>query len=86
MAEQRKRPGTGQRPVGLRRAMSAIQRPCSNAFSRPKSSARPRRPYSAYTRRGSEEDGPKYEAPETGREWWRAYLKVAPLLIIRRIK
>lgn len=76
MAEQRARPGTGQRPVGLRRAMSAIQRPTSGAQGRPMSSTRPRRPYSAYTRKGEEEEGPKFEAPETNREWWRAYLKV----------
>ena len=53
--------------------MSAIQRPSSG---RPTSSARPRRPYSAYTRKGSEEEEPKFEAPQTDREWWRAYLKV----------
>lgn len=76
MAEQTMRPGTAQRPVGLRRAMSAIQRPSSGALGRP-ASGRPRRPYSAYTRKGAEEEGPKYEAPETNREWWRAYLKVS---------
>ena len=81
MAEKVTRPGTGQRPVGLRRAMSAIQRPSTG---RPGSSTRPRRPYSAYTRKGSEEDGPKYETPQTGREWWRAYLKVSSILHCRR--
>ena len=74
------RPGTAQRPVGLRRAMSAIQRPSSSGLVRPTSSSRPRRPYSAYTRKGVEEEGPKYEAPESGREWWRVYLKVRSLL------
>ena len=74
MAEEKRRPGTGgQRPVGLRRAMSAIQRPSSG---RPMSSARPRRPYSAYTKKGDEEESPKFEAPKSNREWWRAYLKV----------
>ena len=53
--------------------MSAIQRPSGG---RPVSSARSRRPYSAYSRKGTEEEGPKYEAPQTDREWWRAYLKV----------
>ena len=74
------RPGTAQKPVGLRRAMSAIQRPSSSGLVRPTSSSRPRRPYSAYTRKGVEEEGPKYEAPESGREWWRVYLKVRSLL------
>lgn len=79
MAEVKKRPGTGgQRPVGLRRAMSAIQRPTSG---RPMSSTRPRRPYSAYTRKGDEEEGPKFEAPQTNREWWRSYLKVHSIII-----
>ena len=64
---------TGQKPVGLRRTMSAIQRPSGG---RPVSSARSRRPYSAYSRKGTEEEGPKYEAPQTDIEWWRAYLKV----------
>lgn len=81
MAEQRMRPGTAQRRVGLCRAKSAIQRPSSSALGRPTSSARPRRPYSAYTHKGSEEQGPKYEAPETGREWWRFYLKVCFLRV-----
>lgn len=70
------RPGTAQKSSRLRRAMSAIERPSSGALGRPTSSTRPRRPYSAYTRKGCEEEGPKYEAPETGREWWRFYLKV----------
>ena len=70
------RPGTARKPVRLRRAMSAIQRP-STGTGAPLGSARPRRPYSAYTRKGAEEEGPKYETPETGREWWRFYLKVA---------
>ncbi|CAI8024350.1 hypothetical protein GBAR_LOCUS14151 [Geodia barretti] len=77
MAEEKRRPGTGgQRPVGLRRAMSAIQRPSSG---RPMSSARPRRPYSAYTKKGDEEESPKFEAPKSNREWWRAYLKETPI-------
>lgn len=70
------RPSTSQRSSRLRRAMSAIVRPSSGALGRPTSSAKRQRPYSAYTRKGSEEEGPKYEAPETGREWWRFYLKV----------
>ena len=76
MDEPRMRPGTAQRSTRLRRAMSAIERPSSGVLGRPTSSTKPRRPYSAYTRKGSEEEGPKYEAPETGREWWRFYLKV----------
>ena len=79
MADRGMRPGTAQRPVRLRRAMSAIQRPRSGAAGRPMSGSRPRRPYSAYTCKGGEEEGPKYEAPETGREWWRFYLKVTCL-------
>lgn len=58
-----------------RRAMSAIARPTSGA-SRPLTASRPRRPYSAYTNRGSEEDQPKYDVPESNREWWRFYMKV----------
>lgn len=76
MDEPRMRPGTAQKSSRLRRAMSAIERPSTG---RPTSSTRPRRPYSAYTRKGSEEEGPKYEAPETGREWWRFYLKETPI-------
>ena len=87
-AEEKKRPGTGsQRPMGLRRAMSAIQRRPSSS-GRPLSSSRPRRPYSAYTRKGDEEEGPKFEAPQSNREWWRAYLKVhsvCSLLLLQRL-
>ena len=58
-----------------RRAMSAIARPSSGA-------GRQRRPYSAYTKRGSEENSPKYDAPETNREWWRFYMKVQCITIL----
>ena len=59
-----------------RRAMSAIARP--NTSMRPGTAVgRPRRPYSAYTKRGGEaENTPKLDAPESNREWWRFYLKV----------
>lgn len=59
-----------------RRAMSAIVRP-GNA-GRPLTSTR--RPYSAYTKRdGEAENTPKYDGPESNREWWRFYLKVSYL-------
>lgn len=61
-----------------RRAMSAIARP-SSGVSRPLTASRPRRPYSAYTKRGIEEDQPKYDVPESNREWWRFYMKVKTL-------
>ena len=58
-----------------RRAVSAVARLRSAQAARP-STARSR-PYSAYTRRGSEdEDTPNYVAPQTNREWWRYYVKV----------
>lgn len=57
-----------------RRAMSAIARP-TTAARRPMTGSR--RPYSAYTRReGESENMPKYDAPESNREWWRFYMKV----------
>ena len=57
-----------------RRAMSAIARP-GTAARRPMTASR--RPYSAYTRReGESENMPKYDAPESNREWWRFYVKV----------
>ena len=60
--------------------MSAIQKPSSAVLGigRPSSGVvrPPRRPYSAYTRKGPEEEGPKFDVPESNREWWRAYLKV----------
>ena len=58
-----------------RRAMSAIARPSSSTV-RPFTASRPRRPYSAYTKKGSEDDTPQYDAPTTNREWWRYYVKV----------
>lgn len=61
-----------------RRAMSAVQRPTTAAI-RPSTASRPRRPYSAYTQRGGEEDTPKFEEEATQREWWRYYLKVGLL-------
>lgn len=64
-----------------RRAMSAIARPSSGA-GRPPTAGRQRRPYSAYTKRGSEENSPKYDAPETNREWWRFYMKVQCITIL----
>ncbi len=57
--------------------MSAIARPSSGAL-RPATATRPRRPYSAYSRKGSEDDAPKFDAPESNREWWRFYMKVVP--------
>lgn len=59
-----------------RRAMSAVQRPTTAAI-RPFTASRPRRPYSAYTQRGGEEDTPKFDEEATQREWWRFYLKVS---------
>ena len=59
----------------MKRFSSARQRP-QTSLVRPFTASRPRRPYSAYTHRGSEETGPKYDAPETAREWWRHYVKV----------
>lgn len=54
-----------------------MPRPTSS-FNRPMSSARPRRPYSAYTKRGVEEEGQKYDEPNSNREWWRSYVKDTP--------
>ena len=54
--------------------MSAIARP-GTASKQP--ATKPRRPYSAYTRReGEAENMPKYDGPESNREWWRFYVKV----------
>lgn len=61
----------------MKRFSSARQRP-QTSLVRPFTASRPRRPYSAYTDRGSEETGPKYDAPETTREWWRHYVKETP--------
>lgn len=60
--------------------MSAIARPPTAAL-RPgtaaSASSKPRRPYSAYTKRGGDDsDRPKYDSEESNREWWRFYLKV----------
>ncbi len=73
---------TQRRPSARRRrAMSAIARPPTAAL-RPGtasgSSIKPRRPYSAYTKRGGDEceAGPKYDTEASGREWWRVHLKV----------
>lgn len=60
----------------LKRSMSAVQRPRTSLVRAFTASSRPRRPYSAYTSRGTEEQGPKFDAPETNREWWRQYVKV----------
>lgn len=59
-----------------RRALSAIARPKTSALLRPASVTKPRRPYSAYTQRGAEEDTPQYDPPQSEREWWRYYVKV----------
>lgn len=66
-----------------RRAMSAIARPPTAAL-RPGTASvnsKPRRPYSAYTKRGGDESeaGPRYDSEESNREWWRFYLKVLKL-------
>lgn len=69
---------TVQRPsTRQRRAMSAIARPAS---MRPLTASR--RPYSAYTKRGEgdQENLPKYDGPESNREWWRFYVKVYTVL------
>ena len=69
--------GTQRRPSARRRrAMSAIARPSTAALRPGTASGKPRRPYSAYTKRTGDEDTPKYDAQETNREWWRFYLKV----------
>ena len=60
-----------------KRAISAIERRPSSGSVRPFTASRSRRPYSAYTKRSVEEQGPKYDAPETSREWWRQYVKVS---------
>ena len=59
-----------------RRALSAIARPKTSALLRPPSATKPRRPYSAYSLRGAEDDTPKYDPPQSEREWWRYYVKV----------
>jgi hypothetical protein len=74
-------PGNGRLPSAgakLRRSTSAM--PKQGAASlRPLTASRPRRPYSAYTTRGPEEQTPKYDNPESNREWWRGYLKETPI-------
>lgn len=64
-----------------RRAMSAVPRR-SSVSDRPLTArpgtGRTRRPYSAYSNKGDEADGPKYDHPTTKREWWRFYLKETP--------
>ncbi len=69
------RPATSRRlSARKRRAMSAIPRP-GTAATRPMTT--PRRPYSAYTKREGDADAvPKYDGPESDREWWRFYMKV----------
>ena len=65
--------------VKLQRSQSAVQSPMKRpptAAIRPLTASRPRRPYSAYTQRGAEEQGQRFDAPETNREWWRHYVKV----------
>ena len=64
-----------ERRGSVKRSASAVQRP-GTAFIRPFTASKPRRPYSAYTNRGTEEAGPKFDVPETNREWWRTYVKV----------
>lgn len=66
--------------------MSAIARPATTT-ARPgtasSSSCKPRRPYSAYTKRvGEESEGPKFDTQETSREWWRSFLKVAKIIAL----
>lgn len=63
-----------------RRALSAITRPKTGTLLRPPSATgtKPRRPYSAYTNRGTEDDAPKYDPPQSEREWWRYYVKETP--------
>ncbi|KAL5463901.1 hypothetical protein EMCRGX_G032850 [Ephydatia muelleri] len=61
-----------------RRALSAIARPKTSALLRPPSATKPRRPYSAYSLRGAEDDTPKYDPPQSEREWWRYYVKETP--------
>lgn len=40
----------------------------------------PRRPYSAYTKRAGESDNiPKYDDPQSNREWWRFFMNVSHL-------
>ncbi|XP_019849828.1 PREDICTED: uncharacterized protein C2orf61-like [Amphimedon queenslandica] len=62
----------------FRKTASAVPRPRSSSI-RPFTASRPRRPYSAYTSRGSDEDTPKFDAPETDREWWRGFVKETPV-------
>ena len=61
----------------MKRTASAMHRPVTAI--RPFTASKPRRPYSAYTARGTDEEGPKYDVPETNREWWRTYVKVRKL-------
>ena len=45
-------------------------------------SGRPRRPYSAYTRRDEEQGAIiQYDQPNSNREWWRYYLRVSEVVI-----
>ena len=75
-ASQQQRPPTRRPSARHRRAMSAIARPNTASLRPGTASGRPRRPYSAYTKRGAEETTPKYDAPESNREWWRYCVKV----------
>ena len=68
--------GSSRLSARKRRAMSAIARP-TEVIARPFSSSRARRPYSAYTKRGDDEEAPKYDTKESDREeWWRHSMKV----------
>ena len=62
--------------VNLQRSQSAMPRRPGTSVARPFTASKPRRPYSAYTQRGAEEQGQRFDAPETNREWWRHYVKV----------
>ena len=74
---QSQRPPTRRPSARHRRAMSAIARPSTAAMRPGTASGRSRRPYSAYTKRAGEaENTPKYDAPESNREWWRYCVKV----------
>ena len=84
-SQQLQRPPTRRPSARHRRAMSAIARPNTASLRPGTASGRPRRPYSAYTKRGGEETTPKYDAPETNREWWRYCVKVCILKIMDNI-
>lgn len=78
MSTEPKRVSSATGPTGMKRSVSAFHRPGTAAI-RPFTASKPRRPYSAYTSRGSDETEPKYDLPETNREWWRTYVKVRSL-------